>query len=284
MITISEITEAINTGLNAVASANKLGFEFYVQSEGGEYIPPKRKGNTVTPYVNGITRIIDSSIIPTQGVKVITEIVGLNIAFPLPDDGGDAITQAIAAVRTVLDSYFTQTPIGKFTDENGKAMLASLYADIPTTEKINLTTGLGLNCKFDCTLYYNYIENGVNSFDFVMFFNGALIPYTNATVSRVPVMESVPYSDTSGVSEALTNLTAINVEFSAPTIKAADNALFAAYKNYLLTGDNSTANTLTIQYEDSQSTYKVVFGQSSVAFEGIKNGNSQIALVEAREL
>lgn len=281
MISISEITEVINTGLNAVASNNKLGFEFAIQSEGGEYIPPKRMGNVVTPYVNGITRIVDGANIPTQGVHVITETIRLDIAFPLPDDGDGAVTQAIAAVRAVLTGYFTQVPIGKFTDEEGKPVAVALYADIPTTEEIALTTGPGLNCKFGCNLYYNYIENGVNSFDFIMYFDGALIPYTDATITRVPTMESLPYSDMGAAVLSVTDSTALNVELSAPTLKSDDNALFAAFKTFLMTGDNST-HTLTITYEGETHAYQVNFGQSYLSLEGVKNGLSKVSLIEAR--
>lgn len=284
MITIKTLTKAINDGLNALATANNFPFVFAIKSEGGEYMPPKRKGNAVTVYINGIAEIVDSEVIPSQGVTVCTQTVRLQIAYPLPDDmePEDAIENAISPVRSLLDAFFQQTQV-PLPDENEKQITVSCYATIPTTGEISLSTGPGLMCSFACNIYYNFIQDGVNSADMVLAFEGVRVPYMDATITRVPVMEANPYSDTSGSSESLTDATALNIEFSAPTLQSANNALYAAFKAFILTG-TSPVYTVTVSYENTVQAYKMKFGQSSLSLEGVKNGNSRIALVEAREL
>lgn len=288
MIAIGKLTKTINDGLNAIAATNDFPFAFFLQSEGGEYVPTKRQVNDVAIAVNGITKIVDSSVIPTQSVSVSTVTVELQISYPLPDDIPAA--QAIEPVRAVLNTYFTQTWMQEVEDEENneennkqnKKFAVSSYASIPTTGSIALTSGPGLMCTFSCHIYYNFIEDGVNSTSVTFSFEGTKVPYTDATVTRVPVMTSVPYSDTGGVAEAVTESTALNIEFSAPTLKSENNALFTAYNHFLLTGDNP-AKTVTITYEGKETIYHMKFGQIALSLEGVKNGNSRISLIEARK-
>jgi len=104
----------------------------------------------------------------------------------------------------------------------------------------------------------------------------------DATITRVPVMNSTPYSNTGGSAESVTEATALNIEFSAPTLGAEGNALFTAFKNFLLTGQHDVY-PVTVMYENTPTTYRMTFGQTALSLEGIKNGNSRITLVEARE-
>lgn len=279
MIALKTLTEKINNGLNALAVATGFPFSFAIQCEGGEYIPPKRVGNAVTVYINGITRIVDSDVIPVQGSSVSMVTLQLEITYPMPDDIQPE--NAIEPIRAILDAYFKQTFTQNIPDESGKEITVAAYATIPSTGSISLTTGPGLMCSFSCYVYYNFIENGVNSGDVTLMFDGVLVPYMDATITRVPVSASNPYSDTKGVCEAVTESTAINIEFTAPTMKSADNALFSAYKLFLLTGENPV-HRVTVSYEGVEQTYSVIFGQSALSLEGVKNGNSRIALIEAR--
>lgn len=280
MIAIKKLTETINTALNIIASADDCPFVFAIQSEGGEYMPPKREGNNITAYINGITSIVNTEVIPAQGISVSTQTVQLKLSYPLPDDV--RIEDAIAPVRQILNAYFRTTEIQTLTDDRGQAVTVSVYATVPSTGEIALTTGPGLMCTFSCYLYYNFIENGVNSGNCVIEFEGDRCPYTDATLTRVPVDAANPYSDTNGIVESVTESTAFNVEFSAPTLQAGTNALFAAYKEFLLTGKNEVHNVV-IHYEDKDYTYRMKFGQTALSLEGVKNGNSRISLVEARE-
>lgn len=279
MIALKTLTEKINNGLNALAVSANFPFTFAIQSEGGEYMPPKREGNNVTVYINGITSIADSDVIPVQGTSVSMVTVQLEIAYPLPDD--IPTENAIEPVRAILDAYFNQTFTQSMPDESGKEITTAAYATIPSTGSISQSTGPGMMCTFSCYVYYNFIENGVNSGDVILTFAGTRVPYMDATITRVPVSASNPYSDTSGACEGVTESTALNIEFSAPTMKSADNALFSAYKAFLLTGANP-AHEITLLYEGVEYTYSVIFGQSALALEGVKNGNSRITLIEAR--
>lgn len=281
MIAIKELTKQINDGLNILAAANDFPFVFAVKSEGGEYMPPKRDGNDVTVYINGTTSVVDTDTVPTQGVSVFMQTVKLEIAFPLSDE--IPIEQSIAPIRDLLDAFFSKTPLQTFQYDDGKPIVVSLYANIPTTGSIALSTGVGLMCSFSCNIFYNYIENGVNSFDTVILFDGDRIPYMDATITRVPIMEANPYSGSDGVAETVSVATALNIEISAPTLQAANNALFAACKDFILLGDN-TPHEITLDYDGTTKTYKMVFGQCALSLEGLKNGNSRISLVQARSV
>lgn len=280
MIDIGKLTEIVNSGLNALASASNFPFVFAIKSEGGEYIPPKRKGNEVTAIINGIMRIVSSEVIPTQGVKVSTQNIELEILYPLPDDG--AVEDSIAPIREILNAYFSQTQFQPLPDTSGKSITVSSYASIPTTGEIAMRSGSGLGCTFVCNLYYNFIQDGVNSGSIVMYFDGAQIPYMDANITRVPIMSATPYSNTNGAAKSVTESTALNIEFNAPTLKSQDNALFQAYKEFLLTGHNSV-HDVELRYEDTPEFYRMSFGQIALSLEGIKNGNSRIALIEAKE-
>ena len=281
MIPISKLTKAINDGLNALAKANDFPFTFAIKSEGGEYMPPKRNGNKVEAYINGVTKIVDSEVIPVQGTSVLTQSVNLTLAYPLPDD--IPVEDAIAPVRALLDTYFKQTFIQAMPDDSGNDVAVSGIADIPTTGEIALNTGPGLMCTFTCGISYNFIENGVNSNKFILLFDNVIIPYMDATVTRVPVMAANPYSGTDGAAASVTESTALNIEFTAHTLKSENNAFFTAYKSFILNGNNPP-HIVTIKYEDTNQVYSMKFGQSSLSLEGIKNGNSRISLVSAKEL
>jgi len=280
MIAIGKLTELINKGLNALAAANGFPFVFAIKSEGGEYMPPLRKGNNVTIYINGETRVVNSEIIPTQGIKVATQTVELTLAYPLPDD--IPVEDAIAPMRSVLDAYFQNTSLQSLDDDSGKSFTVASYSSIPTIGEIAMNTGPGLMCPFVCEIFYSFIQNGINSSNFVISFNGIQVPYMDATITRVPVMNSTPYSNTGGSAESVTEATALNIEFSAPTLGAEGNALFTAFKNFLLTGQHDVY-PVTVMYENKPTTYRMTFGQTALSLEGIKNGNSRITLVEARE-
>lgn len=282
MIAITELTQKINDGLNALATASDFPFVFAIQSEAGEEKPPERIINDVTVYINGITRIVDSDIIPAQATSVSTQTVQLEIAYPLPDDV-EPLGKAIEPVRDILDNYFRETWIQTVLDTSGKEFMVAMYATIPTTGEIALTTGPGMMCTFSCYLYYNFVQDGLNSYSFVISFEGAQVPYLDAKITRVPVMSANPYSDTEGVAESLQESSALNIEFTAPTLQSEGNALFTAYKEFLLTGQNP-ANDVTITYEGTPHMYRMIFGQSSLALEGVKNGYTAISLVQAREV
>lgn len=280
MIALKTLTEKINNGLNALAVANNFPFVFAVKSEGGEYVPPKRAGNSVTAYINGVTHIVDSDVIPVQGTSVSMLTVQLDIAYPLPDDV--MIESAIEPVRAILDAYFNQSFTQNMKDTSGKEITTAAYATIPSTGSIAQSTGPGLMCTFSCFVYYNFIEGGVNSGDVILTYAGVRVPYIDATITRVPVSASNPYSDTSGACEGVTESTALNIEFNAPTLKSEENALFSAYKAFLLSGDNAP-QSITVLFEGQEYTYSVIFGTSALSLEGVKNGNSRITLIEARD-
>jgi len=280
MISIKSLTKQINNGLNALAATSGFPFEFAIKSEGGEYEPPKRDGNNVTVYINGTTRILDSEVIPAQGVSVSTQTVQLEIAYPMPDDIKPE--DAIAPVRELLNTYFAATSVQALPDANDKPFAVAMYATIPTTGEISQSTGPGLMCTFSCSLFYSFIEDGVNSGSVIMYFNGVQIPYMDANITRVPIMSATPYSNSNGAAKSVIESTALNIEFNAPTLQSLNNPLFTAYKKFLLTGQNSVYN-VEIYYENKPETYKMSFGQIVLSLEGVKNGNSRITLIEANE-
>ena len=277
MIQINELVEKINEGLNA----NRQNVLFAIRSDTGDYMPPKRELNEVISYVNGVAQLTDSETIPIQGVKVVTQTLQLTFVVKLEDDAPSETF--IEPVRKALEEYFTDDKIDVLTDEDGISFTVASYADIPTTGQIMLTAGPGLSVQFPFNVYYNFIENGVSSLSCKLLFDGELIPAMSATITRSPVMDSLPYSQTDGVSKGVTVSTAINVEFTAPTLKNA-HPLFAAAYAYLKSG-TPVVHTLTLEYENETESaeYAVTFGTVSLSTEGIKNAVNSITLIEAVE-
>ena len=94
MISLAKITEKLNELLNGQAS----GYSYAVYSDAELHRAPTRNGNTVETVIEGISTLVNSSIVPVTGLKIGTQTIGVSLAIPIDTRGMQDITQGISSI------------------------------------------------------------------------------------------------------------------------------------------------------------------------------------------
>ena len=277
MIALQTLAQTIENGLNASEAVTQAGIRYVIFSDAGKYKKALETRTQKQRYTNGVLRIVDSSVVPTQSLTVATQQASLEICVALPNPQQD--DEIIALHRSILDGYFTAVKVQLISD-NGKTYSVSSKYSLADSGTIEQRPKAGSSYTFTVHIEYSFIEGGLSSYDCVFTLDGVQIPYTTATITRRPTTESNPYSNSSGQARNVNTATALSFDFQVPA-QTAVNGVSEVILAQILDGDMNTKHELTVALGANRKTYEVMFGQTDIIVTGVDNAGHNISLIEA---
>ena len=275
MIPLSEIVSQLNAGLNN----NTAGITFNIVADSGEYIPPTRNLNNVTEYIQGAAEITDSDIVPVQGLVIVSETVNVEIGVAIDPD--EPNTTSNEPIRNIISAYLSKPQVTQMTDENGNVYSVSMFGSQPTTGDLALRDNYGYSITYEFSIEYTFIENGINSYNVTIEFEGEAVPFTDFTITRTPVMDGGAFSNSNGTAKNYVAVTGLEISFSVPALT--DSVLTQEFISYLLTGTQAIYN-ISLGINGNTQSYNMIFAQSNASLSGVDNMGLSISLVEALEV
>ena len=283
MISLAKITEKLNELLNAQAS----GYSYAVYSDAELHRAPTRNGNTVETVIEGISTLVNSSIVPVTGLKIGTQTIGVSLAIPIDTRGMQDITQGISKIveRYKEDIDTVVSAPQTFSIEDTLCNFIGTLAEVGDVEQ---KSSIGVMVEISFTITLNYFANGVNSTNQKLYyFDGSgneEIPFTSLSIGRNVVQDGGAFSNTNGIAKNYVQTTALAMEFTMPALM--DNKFCELFRQWLLKGNS---NKLTIKYNngygedkaDSWEAYEMIFLTSNLQAQGVDNVGYTISLAEA---
>lgn len=307
-ISLEKFVEQLNTELNTASTSAGAGVVFDIVADGEEYKKPTRSGNDVTIYTQGSAVVLESNIVPAQGITVLTETIGIVIGVPIKDgerlvgDDENGYTperipynESILPVKNILTEYFSQIHTGTITTSgtSAKTYSTSFVGSQPQASEIDIRANIGLSIEYSLYITYVVILNGLNSQDIKVYFGSGTptvyeqIPCTTCTITRVPTQDGGAFANSNGVSKIYNANTALEIDLSVPALT--NSVLTKKYFDFLFKGADETFS-VKVEYPKLQGesgngnntvTYTMRFAQGNIAMDGVKNVGQSITFVEA---
>lgn len=280
MIAIETLVSELNNALNGIIGGYQGETRrFSIIPDGGEYEGYERKYNDITEYIDGVATVTDSSITPISGIEVATQALSVAVAIKLEEQKGIDDKTLFLPVRNAISDFASQARTATLeNDEN--SFTVSITATQPNAGEIEIRPDIGKSIIYTFIVYFTFIQNGVNSNEIKLTFEGEAIPYQELTITRVPIQDGGAFSGTNGAAKNVTNQTALELNFTTPAIKS--NAISKAVASFLVSGDISKAYTVTIEtpYSEEPAEFAMCFGQSHLTSRGVENVGFTVTLVE----
>ncbi len=271
MIALETLAKQIETNLNL----NSKGIKFAIFADMGKFQKALGTRTEYKHYTNGVLKVIDSAVIPTQGMTVATQSVMLQVVAELTF--GKDQEEIIRNHRAVLDSYFTEFRVELISDDD-KSYSVNMTSSIVSTGEPQIRPEIGSSMTWYVRIDYGFIENGLNSLNCTFTLDGVTVPYSSATITNRPQIEEIPYSNTAGVGKNVVTARTRGFDFQVPA--QASEGLGQILLLAVL-DDDTVKHTLTVKFGTVTRTYTVVFGQTNVVLQGVQNAGHNISLIEA---
>lgn len=282
MIQLNEFAKALEKELNK----NAFGITYAIHTDAAEYEKAIKTRVAKKRYTNGLMRVGQSSIVPTQGLVVATQNAVLELCVQL--FGVESDGEVVSAHRTVLDKY-AQKPVvdtmtETVTDDDGNTVekeytVTALYS-LANTGEVQVRDGVGTSVTFYVNIEYAYIENGLNSNNCTFTLDGFPIPYSSAKVTKSPNVQADAFSDSGGASRSINVSFNRSFDFQLPA-QLGNDGLGQVILDETFGGGLNTPHTLVVKLGDAEPiTYNVVFGATDISLAGINNAGHTISLIE----
>ena len=288
MIALNKLAQNIQDKLNAKESI----FNFSVVSDTAKFKNPTRDKNTINEYVNCLL-IANSSDISTLANNYLfsTLTCTLRIIMRLKGFDEDTITEQdviygdktrVAIMRQYLDGVFQGNEVYPETDDEGKDYIVSVVYEFAQSGQRAQIEKIGDSYTFTATIFYSFVQNGMNTKDVVFMLDGAIIPFQSMTMYRTPTMDGNVYANTKdGSTKNLTSQTTWSVAFELPALNKDKTTQYMM--KYLLKGDMNQAHLLKMQIGPETIEKLVVYSEHKIMGEIVKNVGQSITLMEAPE-
>jgi hypothetical protein len=185
----------------------------------------------------------------------------------------------IMIMRHYLDSVFQGNVIENMTDDDGKDYVVSSvyeFAQSGTRAQVDI---IGDSYTFQTTIYYSFVQNGINTRSAIFYLDGAIIPYQSMTMYRTPTMDGNVYANTTnGATKNLVSQSTFSVAFELPALK--DDTTNKMLE-YLLNGDLNQAHLLRVNINGTIKDYLVTLGELRLIGEIVKNLGQSVTFMEA---
>ena len=282
MISLAKITEKLNTLLNNQAS----GYSYKIYSDAELHHEPKRDGNQVKTVIEGISTLVNSSIVPVTGLKIGTQTIGVSLAIPIDtrdmQDVTEGISKIIQKYKEDIDNVVSAPQT--FEIDNTLCNFIGTLAEVGEVEQ---KTSIGVMVEISFTITLNYFANGVNSTNQKLYYvdgsgNQEEIPFTSLSIGRNVVQDGGAFSNTNGIAKNYVQTTALAMEFTMPALK--DNAFCELFRQWLTKGN---IGKFTVKYNNGDNnssnwvSYTMIFLTSNLQAQGVDNVGYTISLAEA---
>ena len=272
MISLETLANRIETNLNL----NSKGIKFRIFSDAGRFKEAIAKRTEHERFTNGVLKVVDSAVVPTQTLTVATQSVLLEVGAELTF--GKDKRGIMHDHRAVLDAYFTGVH-EELISEGGESYSVSMTGAVADTGEPQIRPGIGESMTWFVRINYGFIENGLNSLNCSFTLDGVTVPYSSAVITNRPQAESNPYSDGEGVGKNVVTSRIRGFDFQVPA-QSAENGLSEILLMSVLREDDKI-HTLTATFGTVSQTYNVVFGQTDIVLQGADNAGHNISLLEA---
>lgn len=274
MIPIQNLVAMLNNALNSVYTDN--GRRFLIVPDGDDYAPPTRENNSVMRYVNGVAQTTNSTITIVNGLYIAEQVLSVEVAVWInPDEPKQASFQP---VRDAI-SAVTQIPkVQSIADEDGNIFSVTYYGTQPSPGEIMQRPVIGESIVYNFSVFFTFIQNGINSTGVKMTFEGEDVPFTELSPSISPVMESGVRSESDGSAENYPTADALQLTLTVPAVT--NSILTEEFAKFILKKERSIYD-VTLSYAGIESSYKMIFGQSNFTARGVDGVGQSIVLVEA---
>lgn len=281
MLPIETLVNDLNAALNGILADDSRVFD--IIPDGGEYVGYTRKYNDITQYIEGVASITDSGITPLSGIEVATQTLSVTVAVKLDPQKGVKDEDIFLPVRNAIAAYASQAykaayTVDKDTDKE-KTYTVAFTATQPYAGELAIRPEIGRSIIYTFSVFYSFVQNGVNSKEITLTFEGETVPFEELTIVRVPVQDGGAFSSSGGAARNITTQTALELNFSTPALT--NNKISKELTAFILTGaEKAFAVTIKTPYAENATAYKMSFGQSNLTARGAENCGLSTSLVE----
>jgi hypothetical protein len=291
MITLQYLTNTINEKLNTLSD-----IQFKIYPDGDEYKGARLENNVVVDdYIQGTAILLNSSIVPVEGIIIQSQTVGVEIVVPVKSgrelveqEDGSSIMQEVVyqssfePIRQVLATLASQAYNDTITNDS-KTFKVTYTVTNPRAGDIMIRDQVGLSITYQFTCNFAIIQNGVNTRDVEIKFEGEKVPFSQFSIIRTAINESGAFNSSQGSALNYTAVTAVQIDLSVPALS--DSNITTEHFNFLKNG-------IVKQYEvsikfgtnDTPKVFTMQFGECNVSGQGTDNLGQSIRLVEALSL
>lgn len=296
MITLQDITNRINEKLNTLSD-----IQFKINPDGDEYKGARLENNVVVDdYIQGTAILLNSSIVPVEGIIIQSQTVGVEIVVPVKtgrelveQEDGSSIMQEVVyqssfePIRQVLATLASQA-YNDTIESDDKTFKVTYTVTNPRAGDIMFRAQVGLSITYQFTCNFAIIQNGVNTRDVEIRFDidveeGEKVPFSQFSIVRTAINESGAFNSSAGSALNYTAVTAVQIDLSVPALS--DSKITAEHFDFLKNGIVKQYK-VSIQFgtSDTPKVFIMQFGECNVSGQGTDNLGQSIRLVEALEI
>lgn len=291
MITLQYLTNTINTQLNGLSD-----IQFKINPDGDEYKGARLENNVVVDdYIQGTAILLNSSIVPVEGIIIQSQTVGVEIVVPVKtgrelveQEDGSSIMQDVVyqssfePVRQVLATLASQA-YNDTVEDGTKTYKLTYTVTNPRAGDIIIRDQVGLSITYQFTCNFAIIQNGVNTRDVEIEFEGVKVPFSQFSIVRTAINESGAFNSSEGSALNYTAVTAVQIDLSVPAL--GDSNITVEHFEFLKSGIVKQYKvSIKFGANDTRKVFTMQFGECNVSGQGTDNLGQSIRLVEALSL
>lgn len=307
MISLKEITQDIENGLNGITSGQPEEYDtlyFKLFSDTGRFRRAKKKVNAVTDPVNGVVSLVSSQTTPNADGSLIAMLTcRVELVARLKDEEEDVMQEVensgeqlveegnatyVQHIRNAISSFTQSQGFKNVEDSDGQTYTVSVSYNFAETGTRAQRDRTGDSMTFVFYAYYNVIQNGQNSRSYVFRLDGQIIPYQQCTVSRTNISDADVYSGDANA-KVTSSGSVFSVTLAVPVFKS---TLHLAIVNEFILGGVSVdakpnvAHILEVFYgagaenKPLKKSFIVTISEASNTMQGVLNVGGQITLSE----
>lgn len=287
MITVKQLSEVFEYGLNTVLNNSEIQFKIW--AEAGEHERSHREDNTVTYFINGNLRTSTSA---NDANDLVMGVNGLSLEFAVPiqqprtnatqtaEDLAkikDSQYPFITYITNAINGYFQKAQAIILTDGNGIDFSVGFQAGTVTPGGVDLASVLGNYLPVSVYIEVYFVQGGVNSKDVKVTFDNSPIPFQATRYGRTPVTERDVYAGNLVSKNVITSSAfAIDVDFPVT-----DDAATQACINYLLSGEPNVAHFVNVKFGNlNEQLFLMTLNTVQVSAQGIAIAGASASLME----
>lgn len=307
MISLKEITQDIENGLNGITSGQPEEYDtlyFKLFSDTGRFRRAKKKVNAVTDPVNGVVSLVSSQTTPNADGSLIAMLTcRVELVARLKDEEEDVMQEVensgeqlveegnvtyVQHIRNAISSFTQSQGFKNVEDGDGQTYTVSVSYNFAETGTRAQRDRTGDSMTFVFYAYYNVIQNGQNSRSYVFRLDGQIIPYQQCTVSRTNISDADVYSGDASA-KVTSSGSVFSVTLAVPVFKSTLN--LAIVNEFILGGvfvdaKPNVAHILEVFYgagvenKPLKKSFIVTISEASNTMQGVLNVGGQITLSE----
>lgn len=288
MITIKQLSELFENGLNAQLNNPELKFKIWATA--GEYQKPVREGNTIVHEIIGNLRTSTSS--NDANNVLVMGVNGLSLDFMIPvypprtnatqtaeelQKIKDGQYPFLEYIMTAINAYFQEAKATTLTDEDNVEFSVAFQAGTVIPGAVELAAKFGNAVPLNVFIQVYFIQGGTNSKDVKISVDGQLMPFQAVRLGRAAVLERDVFAGET-VSKCFASSTAFSVDADFPS---SNNPATTTALQYLLNGEANTAHFVNVQWGSGvEKLFFMIYNTVQTSVTGIAVAGVSASLIE----